>query len=72
MNAFKVSYLGTNSPLNGVTNSIKNIVVLLAGDARSKCVLIAPPAGGLATFSIKFKGQILINGVTLIPTYSTT
>jgi hypothetical protein len=31
--------------------------------------LVRPPACGLATFSIKFKAKIFINGVVLFPGY---
>jgi hypothetical protein len=66
-----VSFIGFNDPSWPASNALQNIVLLLVSDdARPKCVYIGEPAVGLATFSIKFKAQVFINGVTLLPPYN--
>jgi hypothetical protein len=68
-----VSYLGTNTAADYlVSNALKNIVVLFYGDTKYKtCVQIDEHESGgvLATFSIKFKAQVPINGVAVLPGY---
>jgi len=69
MNALSVSFLGTEDTTALVANSPKNIVIIFKTRRGIKCVLVRPPACGLATFSIKFKAQVYINGVVLFPGY---
>ena len=65
-----VSFLGTNNLIETVTNALQKIVIIRKDRTGSKCVVIVRPAGGVATFSIKFKAQVPINGVALIPGYA--
>ena len=69
MNALSVSFVGVNDPTVPITNALQNIVIILKTRSGSKCVIVNAPSGIHATFSIKFKAQVFINGVVLLPGY---